>query len=132
MRVKHFPHQRSGAFTTKKVDLVFHLRYTKAAGSPGGSSRHLAQHVPGLLQTGGKKVMKKIVLSLAAVAAIGVAGCTPKAETANNSADVNATAENASVDVNASVNEAATGNAVTAVQNAGTATGNAVDTGTNA
>jgi outer membrane lipoprotein-sorting protein len=56
--------------------------------------------------------MKKIVLTLAAVAAIGVAGCTPKADTANNMADVNATAENASIDVNASVNEAQTGNTV--------------------
>ena len=35
--------------------------------------------------------MKKIALTLAAVAAFGIAGCTPKADTTNNGVDVNAT-----------------------------------------
>ncbi|HEX4739069.1 MAG TPA: hypothetical protein VH331_16070 [Allosphingosinicella sp.] len=76
--------------------------------------------------------MKKIVLGLAVVAAIGVAGCTKHDDTANNTADINATAVEAGNDVNAAATDAnaSTGNVVTTTGNTVDATGNAVDTGT--
>jgi outer membrane murein-binding lipoprotein Lpp len=78
--------------------------------------------------------MKKIVLGLAAVAALGIAGCHKTDEAANNTADVNATANEANVDTNASINDAAaanlSGNTATETNAVTTnATGNAVDTG---
>lgn len=78
--------------------------------------------------------MKKIVLGLAGVAALGLAGCKHNTDTGNNSADVNATANEANVDVNAAANDAAvanvSGNTVAATNDAtANAAGNAVDTG---
>ncbi|MFL6856916.1 MAG: circumsporozoite protein [Allosphingosinicella sp.] len=73
--------------------------------------------------------MKKIALTLAAVAAFGVAGCQKTDSTdANNTADVNATATEAGTDVNGAVADAnaSASNATTATDNALDATGNAI------
>jgi hypothetical protein len=71
--------------------------------------------------------MKKIALTLAAVAALGIAGCKKTDSTdANNSVDVNATATEAGTDVNGAVTDA---NASTT--NATDATNSALDTAGN-
>jgi hypothetical protein len=76
--------------------------------------------------------MKKIVLTVAAVAALGLAACTPAANEGNNAVDLNATENAAEVDVNAAASDSisATDNALDSVGNAGNAVedaGNAVE-----
>jgi hypothetical protein len=75
--------------------------------------------------------MKKIGLTLAAVAALGLAACGgSNNEAGNNTADVNATELETGNDVNASVNEAealnSTNSALDSVGNAASDVGNAV------
>ena len=68
--------------------------------------------------------MKKIGLTLVAVAALGVAACNNAGDaTANNTTDINVTENETASDVNAAADEA--GNATTALGNAGDAIGNA-------
>jgi hypothetical protein len=67
--------------------------------------------------------MKKIALTLAAVAALGVAACSGNTgDAGNNATDYNMTANETDIDTNLSVNEAS---AVDATNNALDATGNA-------
>jgi hypothetical protein len=47
--------------------------------------------------------MKKIALTVAAVAALGLGACTKNNDAANNTADLNATATGAGTDINAAV-----------------------------
>lgn len=64
--------------------------------------------------------MKKIALTVAAVAALGLAACTDRShEAGNNTADTNVTENEAIEDVNASANDAgaATENALDSVGN---------------
>lgn len=71
--------------------------------------------------------MKKIALTLAAVAALGVAGCKNSSTTdANNSADLNVTGTAADEDVNGAATDAnsATANSVDATNNALDSAGN--------
>ena len=71
--------------------------------------------------------MKKIVITLAAVAAFGVAACTPAAdEAANNVTDIEATDNEANLDVNLSAEDAA-GNALDDLSNAADDAGNAIE-----
>ena len=85
--------------------------------------------------------MKKFGLTIAAVAALGLAACNNAGnEAGNNTADVNATEAEAGDDLNASVNEADavndTNNALDSVGNAVSNTasdvGNAAEAGVNA
>lgn len=75
--------------------------------------------------------MKKIAITLAAVAAFGVAACTPAAdEAANNVTDIEATDNEANFDVNVSANDAAidaAGNTIDDLGNAADDLGNAAD-----
>ncbi|HEX6375159.1 MAG TPA: hypothetical protein VFZ91_05520 [Allosphingosinicella sp.] len=67
--------------------------------------------------------MKKIAITLAAVAALGAAACTPSSDDAgNNAVDVNATEIEAGNDINA----AADANAISVTDNALEDAGNAV------
>ena len=82
--------------------------------------------------------MKKIALTVAAVAAFGLAACTQEGnEAANNTADYNATENEALEDVNASANDAgaATDNALDSVgntiENAASDVGNAAEDAVN-
>lgn len=71
--------------------------------------------------------MKKIALTVAAVAAFGLAACTDNgADAGNNTADTNVTETEALEDVNASANDAGA-----ATDNALDAFGNTVDSATN-
>jgi hypothetical protein len=90
--------------------------------------------------------MKKIAFVAAAVAALGVAACTPKTADTNNSADLNATENSAAVDVNGAVVDANStttttttnttnttgGNVGTAVSNGASAVGNTAARGASA
>ncbi|HEY0411966.1 MAG TPA: hypothetical protein VGD66_02345 [Allosphingosinicella sp.] len=81
--------------------------------------------------------MKKIALTLAAVAALGVAACTPKTDdAANNGADLNATENAAAVDVNGAAVDANSTTAVdatnSALDSAGNTLGNAATDAGNA
>ncbi|MFN3387649.1 MAG: hypothetical protein ACK40O_01865 [Allosphingosinicella sp.] len=83
--------------------------------------------------------MKKIALTVAAVAAFGLAACTDNGnEAANNTADYNTTENEAIDDVNASANDAgaATDNALDSVGNtlgnAASDVGNAAEDAVNA
>ena len=76
--------------------------------------------------------MKKIGLTLVAVAALGVAACTgSNNEAANNTVDLNVTETEAGLDVNVATNEAgavdATNNALDAAGNGISDAGNAIE-----
>jgi hypothetical protein len=75
--------------------------------------------------------MKKIALTLAAVASLGVAACSgSNNEAGNNASDVNTTVSETGTDLNASVNDAAAIDATnTALTTDANATMNATDTG---
>ncbi|MDT9597951.1 lipoprotein [Sphingosinicella rhizophila] len=71
--------------------------------------------------------MKKIAITLAAVAAFTVAGCNGAAdETANNVTDIEATDTEANLDVNLSAEDAA-GNALDDLSNAADNAGDAIE-----
>ena len=79
--------------------------------------------------------MKKIALSLAAVAALGVAACNPanEANMADNATDMNLAGSEAIDDVNMAANDAAAVNATDdALDNAASDAGNSVSNGANA
>ncbi|MBV8686928.1 MAG: hypothetical protein JOZ90_07030 [Alphaproteobacteria bacterium] len=79
--------------------------------------------------------MKKIAITAAAVAALGLAACTSNSSTdANNTADINATGTAAEVDVNAAAVDAnaAVDNTNSALDNAGATIGNAATDAGNA
>jgi len=69
--------------------------------------------------------MKKIALTIAAIASLGVAACGSNNEAGNNASDVNTTATETGVDYNASTNDAA------AIDATNTALGNTVDDASN-
>ena len=73
--------------------------------------------------------MKKIALTLAAVASLGVAACSGADDsTGNNAVDTNATETETDLDVNASANDAAAVDATNnALDSAGNTLGNAAD-----
>lgn len=68
--------------------------------------------------------MKKIAITIAAVAAFGLAACNDRAADTNNATDVNATETEAGNDLDVAANDA---NAVSATDNALDSVGNAVE-----
>lgn len=73
----------------------------------------------------GDYIMKKIAITLAAIASLGVAACGSNNDAGNNVTDINTTVTETETDVNASANDAA------AIDATNSALGNTVDAGSN-